>query len=305
MLAPLALSLGIGLLPGSVRGGLAAVLERSIFLPFRFAVGWGPRSLEAEHSLSDQIRKFASRSWESDDLLEGKAETLRLQRLLGFRRRAGIDLVPASVVGRGRDRFGSLLVIETGEGEHVDLGMPLLTPDGLVGRVESRVGSRFRVECLNHLNMAVSVLDQRSREGGILKWNPESGGLFVDGIPAQADWQKGDRLVTSGLGTDFPRGILVGWVTGRRSQQAGLLESIVVRPAAVASRVEEAFVLIPSSAPSTAEGPVAGIRSSGAESAGSDPVPDVSALFPTEASGDRNALPISTPNRGPGPAPVP
>ncbi len=296
LLGPLALSLGLAVLPAGFKGGLAAVLERSVFLPFRFAVGWGPRSLEAQHAAAGQIRDWARKRWESDDLVEGSAENSRLRRLLGFRRRGGIELIPATVVGRGRQRFGDLLVAEPTDPGRISAGLPVITPEGLVGRVQSRVGRFVRIECIDHRNVAVSIINQRSREGGILKWNPERGGLVVEGIPAQADWQQGDRLVTSGLGLDYPRGILVGWVAGRRAHRGGLLQTIVVKAAARASRAEEAFVLLPPEAP-----PPSLLAAHGDTDAEEDPVSDVSALFPAEPSRGRRLFAAA----GPGPAPVP
>lgn len=243
--AALALSLVLAVLPLPTKEGIAGTLERTVFLPFRFALGWGPRSLVAQRQAAAQYREQAERAREEDELLEAARENDRLRSLLGFRRRGEYDLIPATVLARGRARFGDLLVVAP-ERLPVDdpTGLVAITPEGLLGRIASRDGSALRLECLTNGNVAVSVLNQRSREGGILRWDPVSGGLIVEGVPLQSDWQPGDRIITSGLGTAFPRGILVGWVRGLRG--AGSVQTVAVRAAAAAGRTQEVFLLGPS-----------------------------------------------------------
>jgi rod shape-determining protein MreC len=231
------------LLPLPWKAGLASVLERSVFLPYRFAVGWGPRSLLAQHRAGVALHERARGELTIDAALEATRENNRLRGLLGFRRRSDVELHPAVVVGRGRGRFGDFLVVEPADPAVVEPGMVAITSDGLLGRVRTRDGLYARVECLTSLETAVSVTNQRTREGGILKWDPLRGGLAVGGIPSQSDWQAGDRVVTSGLGLAFPGGILVGWVVGHRAGRGGLLQSIEVRPAARVARAQEVFLL--------------------------------------------------------------
>jgi rod shape-determining protein MreC len=253
-------------LPVRVKNGLALLLERSVFLPYRFALGWGPRSLLAERRAAAELARLAGRARLEDGALEAARENDRLRSLLGFRRRGEYDLLPATVVGSGRSRIGDLLLVEPEQDPGSAIGLVALTPDGLLGRVASQAGRTLRVECLAHRNVAVSVVNQRSREGGILRWEPGVGRPMVEGVPAQADWQPGDRVVTSGLGTAFPRGILVGWVEERRGGGSDRL-SIPVRPAASAARAQEVFLLRPEIG------------------AGEEVLPIVTRLFPAEPGG--------------------
>jgi rod shape-determining protein MreC len=230
-------------LPLSWKTGLASVLERSVFLPFRFAVGWGPRSLLAQHRAGVALQERTRGELTIEAALEATRENSRLRTILGFRRRSEVGLLPAVVVGRGRGRFGDLLVVEPADPAVLEPGMVVITSDGLLGRVRVRDGGYARVECLTSLETAVSVTNQRTGEGGILKWDPLRGGLAIRAISSQSDWQPGDRVVTSGLGLAFPGGILVGWVCGHRVGRGGLLQSIEVRPAARAAHAQEVFLL--------------------------------------------------------------
>ncbi len=241
--AGILLSLGLVLLPLSGKVGLASILERSVFLPYRFAVGWGPRSLLAQHRAAEALQERARTELSANTALEAARENDRLRAMLGFRRRADLELFPAVVVGRGRSRFGDLLVVEPVDPARVEPGMVAVTSEGLLGRVRTREERFARVECLTSLQSAVSVTNQRTREGGILKWDPVRGDLIVGSVPAQSDWQPGDRVITSGLGLAYPGGILVGWVVGHRAGRGGQLQSVTVRPAARIARAQEVFLI--------------------------------------------------------------
>lgn len=240
--AAVILCLGLWFMPDPAGVRVSQALEWTVFFPFRWAVSWGEGSLRTRMELERAQRQLAERRWEEDMCREAAAENARLRRLLGFRRRGDFDLLLGTVVGRGRGRLGEQLTILAAETGRVEPGMAVLSSDGLVGVVRQKEGEFIRVDGLNHLNVTVSIVNQRNREGGILRWRPESNELVISGIPMQADWQPGDRLVTSGLGTTFPRGILAGWVTGQRLPGHGALKTVLVRPAAT-GRVQEVFLM--------------------------------------------------------------
>jgi rod shape-determining protein MreC len=293
-LSALVLSLGLGLLPTPTKRSIAGGLEHTVFYPFRFSIGWGARALAAAHDAKRMAHELTMVHWNTDEAEEAQEENGRLRRLLGFRRRSDYELVPCPVVGRERGPFGELLLVEPADRQSGVLGRPVVAPEGLIGRVAGGEGRYARVECLNHVQMAVSVINQRSREGGILKWSPEHNPeLAIVGLPSQSDWQPGDRLVTSGLGTAFPRGVLVGWVVGQRSQRGGLLKEVRVRAAASAGRVEEVFLLVRREGSAVNFGPEGTIE-------------DVSGLFPADGGARVSRMQqagLIVP--GPGPAPVP
>ena len=239
-------SITLLVLPKDVRRSIAMGLEHSIFSPYRYTVGWGEGTLAARR----EIRRLAQIGTEErvrgDRILETLEENRRLRRLLGFRRRTAERLLPAAVVGRDRGRDGDLVIAEVEAASPVPDGAPVLVPEGLLGRVVQSDGRRVRVQCLTNSETSVSVLNQRTRDEGILRGSLERRTLLVVlDVPVQADWRLGDRVVTSGLGTIFPRGLLVGTVVGMRREEMGPLERVWVEPAASPARAEEIFMLLP------------------------------------------------------------
>jgi len=60
---------------------------------------------------------------------------------------------------------------------------------------------------------------------------------------------KGDKIMTSGLGGIYPKGLLIGEVTDVVDDDGGLLKTALIRPALDFSRLEEVFVIIGERAP--------------------------------------------------------
>ncbi len=198
--------------PPSARNGIATALEWSVFLPVRAFLGWGGRSLlvqQQNRRLAQEVTaEYVSRS---NRLEEAGRENEVLRRMLAMRSRALLSLTPARVVGRSLDWTGEVLWLEVSG--VAATGTAVVTPDGLLGRVVRVSGERAQVETLWHTRITVSVVDGRSREQGILRWNPaHPRDLMIDLAPLTADFRVGDPILTSGLGEVFPRGILVGYV---------------------------------------------------------------------------------------------
>lgn len=241
----LVVSITLLVLPKDVRRAIATGLEYSIFSPYRYAVGWGEGSLAARQEIRRLATLHSGARVREDEILETLEENQRLRDLLGFRRRTEERLVPAAIVARDRGRDGDLVIAETDGAPGLTLGVPALVPEGLLGRVVSIDGPRVRIQCLTNSATSVSVLNQRTRDEGILRGSLQRRGqLVIQDVPVQADWRIGDRVVTSGLGTIFPRGLFVGTVVGMRREEHGPLERIWVEPAASAGRAEVVVLLL-------------------------------------------------------------
>lgn len=239
-------SLALLLIPEPARFSISKALERSVFAPFRFAVGWGEASLALRLELHQLLSERTEAVLEQDRVREVGEENERLRRLLGFERRTTDQLISGAVVARDRGRLGDLLSVMVAPGNRIPIGAPAVVPDGLIGWATEQEGDRVRVACLANREVTLSVLDQRTREAGILSWVPPAvNQLELHDVPLQSEWKEGDRVVTSGLGTVFPRGLLVGWVEGSAPDGAGRGKKVFVRPAASPSQTDELFFLVP------------------------------------------------------------
>jgi rod shape-determining protein MreC len=228
--------------PGRLRNGIAQALEWSAFFPVRAVLGWGDRSLLTQIENRRLRRELTAGRLEASRLRESARENEVLRRMLAMSARSQLDLTPARVLGRSLAWPGEVLWAEV-HGTATP-GGAVVTPDGLLGRTARVSGNMVWIDTLWHSRVAVSVVDSRSREQGILRWDPARPGRFaIDQIPLQADYRIGDPIVTSGLGEVFPMGILVGYVSGEDRDPRTQLKWVEVQPAARRARAQEVFLI--------------------------------------------------------------
>jgi rod shape-determining protein MreC len=104
------------------------------------------------------------------------------------------------------------LVLYTG-GLPAKVNQPVLSPDGLVGRVITVSGPYSKVQLITDGAASVGGMILRTRRQGVVRGSARgSGGLELDYVPLQADVRVGDRVLTAGIDGVYPRGIPVGTV---------------------------------------------------------------------------------------------
>jgi rod shape-determining protein MreC len=183
-------------------------------------------------------------------LVVGSRENLRLRAMLGYRPPEGFLPRPAHIVGLDLDPLRGVGWIDLGRSEGIRGGEAVVTVDGLVGVVGEAHAGGALLRLLRNADVAVGVRDTRSREVGILVWEPSGRRFRVENVPRSADMAVGDTLLTSGLGGVFPGHLSVGRITEVRESGERLLKEIRVEPFTAFSRLEEVFVLVPLGVPS-------------------------------------------------------
>ncbi len=167
----------------------------------------------------------------------------RLKKILNLKTDQEGPAQVAEVVGRGPSPFLQTLYINKGRKDALSRGMPVIHPDGLVGRIEKTSRHYAKVLLLNDPNFAIDCLSLRSRVRGVLTGFLGEGHCQVKYVARTEDIKTGDLMVTSGLDQVFPKGLVLGWVNKVVSQTKGNFLYIEVIPAARVSRIEEVLVL--------------------------------------------------------------
>ncbi|MBE0616564.1 MAG: rod shape-determining protein MreC, partial [Proteobacteria bacterium] len=136
--------------------------------------------------------------------------------------------------------------LDKGTADGVAPDSPVVTPGGVVGRVFEVSASASRVLLLTDANSAVDAIVQRTRAQVLVEgrlW-PSCRVLHL----ARGDEAApGDRVVTSGLGGVFPKGLLLGEITEVQIQPGQVFHTAELLPSADLSRMEEVFVILPAS----------------------------------------------------------
>lgn len=184
---------------------------------------------------------------------EVMAENLRLRSMLDYKKEAKqFDLLTATVIGRDLGTWNSTIVINRGTADGINKDMPVVTTQGLVGSV---------VNVYAHAAKVQLILDSRSAVGALVQ-RPESRVVaIVEGssvtpltprmvnIARDADIIKSDKLITSGFGGIYPKGLFIGEVIDVVNEEGGLLKYASIKTSVDFDRLEEVFVILHSREP--------------------------------------------------------
>jgi rod shape-determining protein MreC len=190
--------------------------------------------------LKEEVRQLRA---EVGDLHETALGHARLSRLLQMSNRVSTETVVAKVIGKDATNWFRTIVIDRGADQGIQRHMAVVTTEGLVGRVVDVTARASRVQLMTDPESAVGVLIQRSRVIGVAAGSLE-GTAQIKYLPLMADVAVGDRVITSGMGGIFPKGIPVGKIVrSSRPTNGALFQSTEVQPHADFSRLEEVMVL--------------------------------------------------------------
>lgn len=178
---------------------------------------------------------------ENSNLREAKLENIRLTKLLQFKQASNLSLVSARIVNKSVVQMRNTITLNVGEADSVYVNMPVITADGLVGKIVSTSKNFSVAQILINKDMRVTVKVQRSRVDGILYYDGVSD-LLVKNIPKNADVNSGDVLITSEYSNVYPPGIPVGIIT-ETGNLDNLFKKVVVSPLIDFLNLENVFVL--------------------------------------------------------------
>lgn len=180
-----------------------------------------------------------------------RQENERLRALLGYREAFNYPSVIAGVIASDpRAEFKSLM-IDRGSGDGIKLFMPVVGPQGLVGRIGRVSKDTSQVLLLNDPNCAVDSMIQRSRARGLLVGSIThtelKKGFYLtrlEYLRRVSDIRDNDVVVSSGLDQVFPPGLPIGTVHNIRNSRYGIFKEAEVVPFENFQELQEVLVLL-------------------------------------------------------------
>lgn len=257
-LAPLAALLSVAL-SGSPRGsGALEAATASAFAPLQAGAGaafswlgdlggslFGRSALRRENEeLREEVARLRREVEESRERVAAEA---RLEQLLEYRERHGFATAASGVIGHDASGLYRTVLLDRGSAQGIANGQAVLAPDGVVGRVIKTFPRSSLVLLVTDRSSGIDAIVQRTRGRGIVQGGGGSA-CELKYLDRSAAVEVGDRIVTSGLGGSFPKGLLIGQVSGI-TRGGELFQSVEVRPAAALERLEEVLVVTGSPAP--------------------------------------------------------
>ena len=200
-------------------------------------------------------------------LLEDAKQGQRLQGLLDFRQKYIYKTVPAQVIGTGGSDQSRILTIDKGSKEGLVRDQPVITPDGIVGKLVEVFPHTSQVLAINDQTSGAGVLLEKTRLRGVLRGNAYGQPQIINVLPDDRV-KPGERVVTSGGDQIFPRGLAVGTVVKVVSDpDREPYVDIVLKPAANLQHLDEVLVVTETSdqLPPAAQRDLAKSEAAGAE----------------------------------------
>jgi len=180
-------------------------------------------------------------STENLKLEQSEGDLRRLRSLLGYADQFSMPTTMAQTIMLDTaGRFKSM-IIDRGSNAGISVNDAVVNAEGLIGRVVLTTKDMAKVQLITDSNCAVGALVERTRRQGVMRGDGGSAAVLYD-VPALADVQPGDRVLTAGIDGIYPKGIPVGWVI-KADRGADLFKQITVRSAVDFGSIEGVIVL--------------------------------------------------------------
>ena len=209
-------------------------------------------ALTPRRALVNQIEKLTREKEELRLRLMQSEEAVRqnerLRQLLGYQQHSAWKPKLARVIGRDPANWWRTLQIDLGSRDGARVDLPVVSPDGLVGRIAAVELGRSRVVLVGDPKCRVSALVKETSETGVL--NADSSTVLdptmavLAFLPSKSSVKPGHTVITSGMGGVFPKGITIGTVVDSQPVGSGLNLEARVKLAVDTSRLEEVYVIL-------------------------------------------------------------
>ena len=206
-------------------------------------------NLEKENRMLKQ--KVAELQGETHQMKEMQLANERLKQLLQFREKNSSSMIGAEVIGQDPSSWFKSVTVDKGERDGVKKGMAVISPAGVIGQILKTAPHYATVLLITDYNSAVDSIVQRTRAKAIVEGKGENR-CQLKYLLRSEEVAVGDAVVTSGLGGNFPKGLMVGEVKKVDKKGHGVFQYAELVPSVDMAELEEVFVImepLPSSPP--------------------------------------------------------
>jgi len=173
---------------------------------------------------------------------ELKVENAELRRVLNFSESHNFNLVVARVVAYQPDNFRQFLTINRGSRDGVKVGQAVVGEGILVGNISNVTPTSAEVFLVSDPDFRVAALSQESRATGIVS-GQLGGGLLLDQVAQSDTISPGDTVITSGLGGEFPPGLIIGTIDSISTAKGAVFQSAKLSNGLTLSRLDLVSVI--------------------------------------------------------------
>src|SRR5450631_2266969 len=227
---------------GAIRNGVQILLypvQRVLLWPrdVSGAVGGYLTTVGSLNEENARLRMAAiAQSQRAQQAGQLQLENDQLRKLAGVRERL---VAPAQVVValyESRDAYSRKIVIDRGSKDGMRAGSPVIDENGVVGQVTRVFPLTAEVTLLTDKEQSIPVAIVRNGLRAVAFGGSEPATLELRFLPANADVQSGDGVVTSGLDGIYPAGMAVATVLRVDRDAKDQFARVILKPVAGISR---------------------------------------------------------------------
>ncbi len=199
------------------------------------------RTLDDENArLSHEVADLRRRLSEDGEL---RLQNDALRKQLNFTGDKNQQLIPAQVVAYQPDNYRQFLVINRGSADGLKEGMAVVSEGFLVGKITEVNLKSAKVFLLIDPTFRVNGIDQETRASGTVRGQIGTG-LVMDKIAQNETIKSGDTVITSGLGGDVPRGLVIGRVESVLARDNAVFQSATIASDLHFNKLELVFAVV-------------------------------------------------------------
>jgi len=208
---------------------------KQLWLDYFYLIGVRRQNAELQRQLEEYKQREVH-------FQEAEQALTRLETLLDLKRQVALPVIGARVIAYDPTLWSRSAIINQGKAQGVKEGLPVLAPQGIVGRIVGVYPEYSKVMLIVDRKSSADAMVQRTRIRGMLKGK---GGnrCSLEFVPKSADVQVGDLVLASGLAGLYPKGLVFGKVTAANKKNPGVFQEIEVSPNVDLSTLEEVLVV--------------------------------------------------------------
>ena len=208
---------------------------KQLWLGYFYLIGVRRQNAELQRQLEEYKQREVH-------FQEAEQALTRLETLLDLKRQVALPVIGARVIAYDPTLWSRSAIINQGKAQGVKEGLPVLAPQGIVGRIVGIYPEYSKVMLIVDRKSSADAMVQRTRIRGMLKGK---GGnrCSLEYVPKSADVQVGDLVLASGLVGLYPKGLVFGKVTAANKKNPGVFQEIEVSPNVDLSTLEEVLVV--------------------------------------------------------------
>lgn len=214
------------------------LVEKVAYAPIRF-VKDKVDEITKLHNIYEEYQILENKIGETDSIkaknLELADEVDKLSKMLELNQTLSKDsYLNATVINRNLGYWYNTVTIDKGSKNGVEVDMPVVVSEGLIGKVSKVTNFNSTVKLLtsddvnNKISVKISV-DDKNVYGLLSGYNKETGNFIVEGIADNTEIKKDSFVMTTGMGDIFPSGILVGKVASITTDNFDLAKTVEVK----------------------------------------------------------------------------